>query len=131
MEQVQSFLPESREYAGEEAIKAYLEDGVVCLREAFDTRWLQIIESGVKEYFDQTAGENDSANVTVAHDGDSGNFYYASLMWKRMAPFKKVVLESHAVDLFGSFLESETVNFYYDFLLGILSCRYRASCTIS
>ena len=114
---VASFNPESKTNAGADAISSYCEDGVVCLRGVFDQDWLDVIESGIDQYFEQKNTCIDAANMAISFDGDKGNFYYATLMWKELEYFRKIIFESHAPDLFGSILETERLNLYYDFLL--------------
>lgn len=114
---VQSFSPDTTHYVGDDAIKAYNEDGVICLRGVFDRQWLDVIEAGVDQYFQKKYSNNDAANVEVKYGGDTGSFHYATLMWKHMDAFRKVIFESHAPALFGSILQSERLNLYYDFLL--------------
>ena len=117
IDSVKSFHPETELYAGKEAIAAYNNDGVICLRSVFDQHWLNVIETGIDQYFADMKSEGGAANVKVKHDGDKGSFHYATLMWKQMDAFRKVIFESHAPDLFGSILETEKLNLYYDFLL--------------
>ena len=114
---VKSFFPEDGSYAGESAISAYEKDGVICLRQVLDSEWLAVIESGIEQYFQTKKAADDAANVEVKHQGDGGSFHYATLMWTNMAPFKKVIFESHLPDLFGSVLRTSRLNLYYDFLL--------------
>ena len=113
---VASFHPESKINAGCEAISAYKQDGVVCLRNALDQTWLDIIEAGIDEYFQQEK-ESDASNVSINFKGDQGKFYYATSMWKTMKSFRDIIFQSNAADLFGSILETEQLNLYYDFLL--------------
>ncbi len=117
MNQVQSFKPVTDTNAGVDAITTYKQDGVICLRGVLDQNWLDIVETGIGEYFAKKKADNDPANVEVKHDGDSGSFHYATLMWKHMEPFRKVIFESHVPEMFGSLLETKRLNLYYDFLL--------------
>lgn len=114
---VKAFEPESNLFAGMKAIEAYKADGVICLRNVFDQHWLNTIENGISQYFANVHTKSDAANVKVKHNGDKGSFHYATLMWKELEAFRKVIFESHAPDLFGSILETKQLNLYYDFLL--------------
>ena len=51
---VASFHPESVNYAGIEAISTYNQEGVICLRGAFNQEWLNVVEKGIDQYFRQT-----------------------------------------------------------------------------
>lgn len=95
------------------AIAAYKRDGVICLRGAFGRDWLDVIESGIE----QAMALHGSSAGKVTPEGGEGFFYYDSIMWKKVEPFRRFIFESHAADLFWPLLESKSLNFYYDFLL--------------
>ena len=114
---VQSFTPESLTQVGSKAVDQFNQDGVICIRNVFDQHWLNVVEEGIGDYFAKKAAKQGSENVSIKHEGDQGNFYYATLMWKELEAFRKIIFESHAPDLFGSLLETKLLNFYYDFLL--------------
>ncbi len=114
---VRDFQPETMLYAGAKAITAYKKDGVICLRNVFNEDWLDTIETGIDQYFINRESSNDAANVQVKHKNDKGSFHYATLMWKQIGAFRQIIFESHAPDLFGSILETQRLNLYYDFLL--------------
>ena len=113
MGEVASFQVSADDGPGAEAIAAYKRDGVICLRGAFGRYWLEVIESGIEPVM---ALGGPSA-VTVAPEAAEGNFYYNSIMWKDVEPFRRFIFDSHAADLFWPLLESASLNFYYDFLL--------------
>ena len=110
---VACFEPPAVDDPGDAAIGAYKRDGVICLRGAFGPAWIETIESGI----DKAMEKQSRSSAQVEHDGEAGFFYYDSLMWKRVEPFRRFIFDSHAPDLFWRLLETETLNFYYDFLL--------------
>ena len=55
---VASFQPKSNNDAGIEAISAYNQEGVICLRGAFDQEWLNVIEKGIGQYFEKNQSHN-------------------------------------------------------------------------
>ena len=114
---VESFKPNESNQVDREAISAYQRDGVICLRSALQKPWLDVIEQGIEQYFELNNSNEDAKNVAIKHQGDKGNFYYATLMWKEYETFRKVIFESPAARLFGSLLETDQLNLYYDFLL--------------
>jgi ectoine hydroxylase-related dioxygenase (phytanoyl-CoA dioxygenase family) len=114
--------------APSEAIDAYKRDGVICLRGAFGRDWLDVIEQGIARFLAEQGATESAANVVVKGEVDEGSFRYATLMWKTLEPFRRVIFDSHAADLFGSLLETRTVNLYYDFLL-IKQARCRSAVT--
>ncbi len=113
---VRTFVPETRDGAGQAAIEAYRRDGVICLHGAMGEDWLGVIEDAI-DLFQAGQAERDDHNVIVRGDGDDGVFQYSSMMWRHNPLFRSVIFESHAADLFGSVLETRQLNFYYDFLL--------------
>lgn len=117
MQTVHSFKPDRRTFAGQSAIDSYKQDGVICLRGVLGQDWLDVIESGIDLYFEEKRSQGDAANVEVKYKGDSGSFHYATLMWKHLHPFARVIFESNAASVFGSLLETNKLNLYYDFLL--------------
>jgi len=125
---VRAFSPEPGPRAGADAIAAYKEDGVICLRGAFEPAWLAVIEEGIAAFLDREEQRDSADNVVVRRDGDEGTFRYATMMWKSLEPFRRVIFESHAADLFGSILETRRLNLYYDFLL-IKQARCRSAVT--
>lgn len=114
---VQAFQALSKTQVGPDAIAAYKRDGVICLRGAFDEDWLAVMENGIDLFMEQEAARESAANVVVKGEGDDGSFRYATMMWKTLEPFRHVIFDSHAPDLFGSLLETTRLNLYYDFLL--------------
>ena len=110
---VACFVPTALDDPGSEAIAAYKRDGVICLRGAFGRDWLDIIESAI----DEAMLERSVSAALVEHDDEPGFFCYDSLMWKRVEAFRRFIFESHAPDLYWRLLETDSLNFYYDFLL--------------
>ena len=96
-----------------EAIGALRRDGVVCLRQAFDHRWLEVIESGIDSALNGAAVDD----AVVKRAGDRGAFFAGSRMWESVLPFRRFIFQSHAIDLFWPLLDSRTLTLFYDFLL--------------
>ena len=99
-----------------DAVSAYQADGVVCLRGAFDSTWLELIESGIEESMN-TATFDDGHSDKIAKPGDDGYFFYDEMMWRHIEPFRRFIFESHAADVVKTLLDTKTLIFYYDFLL--------------
>lgn len=96
-----------------DAIAAYKRDGVVCLRSAFESDWLDVIEQGIEQAL---SGSSTNLDV-VKKKGDKGNFSVSSQAWQQVEPFRKFIFESHIADLAWPFLESKILTLFYDFLL--------------
>ena len=95
------------------AVKAYKDDGVVCLQQAFAQNWLDTIEQGIA-----LALSGQSADVDVVRKkGDKGNFSFSSQAWQHVDAFKQFIFDSPLADLVWPFLESKNLTLFYDFLL--------------
>ena len=99
-----------------ETIEAYRADGVVCLRNAFGPDWLAVLESGIERSMD-TATSGNGYSDKIAQEGDDGFFFYDQMMWRHIEPFRKFVFDSHVPDVIKRLLETDSLIFYYDFLL--------------
>lgn len=96
-----------------DAVAAYQEDGVVCLRNAFSQRWLDLIELGIAQALD---GASENLDL-VKKSGDRGRFSVSSQAWRRVKPFRDFIFDSPVADLAWPFLESKYMSLFYDFLL--------------
>jgi len=96
-----------------DAVAAYREDGVVCLRNAFSQRWLDLVEQGIAQALD---GASENLDV-VRKSGDTGQFSVSSQAWRRVKPFRDFIFDSPMADLAWPFLESKYMSLFYDFLL--------------
>lgn len=95
------------------AVRAYKEDGVVCLRNAVSNDWLAVIELGI-----QQALQGASTNLDVVKKpGDQGRFSVSSQAWQNVEPFRRFIFDSPVADLAWPFLESRYMSLFYDFLL--------------
>ena len=109
-----AFTPLSRGYPGEEAISCYDELGVVCLRGAIPPEWVDIVSRGM----DIAQRRNEPGRAfTIRHPGEQGYFFYDTFMWKRIEEFDRFFRDSPAADLAMNVMRSQTVIFYFDFML--------------
>ena len=96
-----------------EAVRAYKEDGVVCLRSAISKEWLDVIELGIRQAL---TGASTNLDV-VKKPGDQGQFSVSSQAWQIVEPFRRFIFDGPVADLAWPFLESRYLCLYYDFLL--------------
>ena len=109
---VQSFTASERPLVAN-AIAAYNRDGVVCLRNAINSRWLDVVEEGIVAAL---SGASTDLDVVKA-EGDKGNFSASSQAWTKVEPFRRFIFESPIADLSLQILQSRTLVLFYDFLL--------------
>ncbi|HJL90299.1 MAG TPA: phytanoyl-CoA dioxygenase family protein [Acidimicrobiales bacterium] len=95
------------------ARQALGDDGVVCLRRAFEAPWLSIVEDGIAAAL---AGASVDLDV-VKREGDKGQFSFSSGAWQTVEPFRRFILDSPLADLVWPLLDSSTLALFYDFLL--------------
>ena len=96
-----------------DAIASYQQDGVVCIKQAFDPDWLRIIEQGIDLALSGASTDLD----VVKKKGDRGRFTASSNAWKNVEPFKRFIFDSHIADIAWTILESQSLTLLYDFLL--------------
>lgn len=85
-----SFTPVEPGRPGEDAIQAYRRDGVVCLRGAFEARWIDSLADGMEDAIRNGTQEQKQAEPQVALDGERvfnvgkpgepGFFFYDTFM---------------------------------------------------
>ena len=114
--EVASFALAPNKTPVEAAVAAYRTDGVVCLRKAFGADWLTKIESGIEESM-TTATFDDGRSDKIKKEGDSGFFFFDEMMWRHIEPFRQFIFDCHVADVVKKILETESLLFYYDFLL--------------
>lgn len=100
---------------GEDAIASYERDGVVCLRNAISQHWVNEIADGMEIAIQQGA-ERDLA-FSLANPGEPGFFFYDTFMWQRIEHFKQFAFESNAADIAMQVMRSQSLIFYFDFML--------------
>ena len=101
---------------GEDAIEAYERDGVVHLRDAFDAHWVELLAEGMEAAIASAAARSDTV-VNIAAPGEPVFFFYDTFMWKHLEQFERFAFESPAADLAQTIMRSETLIFYFDFML--------------
>jgi len=109
---IQSFDAGSASADGD-ARQALDDDGVVCLRGAFEPSWLSIVEDGIVAAL---TGASVDLEV-VKREGDKGQFSFSSGAWQTVEPFQRFIFDSPLADLVWPLLDSSTLTLFYDFLL--------------
>lgn len=94
----------------EACIAKFEQDGVVCLRNVFDTDWLTTIEMGMERNF-QDPGK-------YAHyyaRDESGRTYLNDVAsWQRIPEYRRYVFASPAAEIAARLMRSSKVNIFYD-----------------
>lgn len=96
-----------------EHLEVFQRNGVVCLRQVFDQKWLDLVAVGI--------ARNLSAPSAYAQHlkagGDTGRFFGDYCNWHRIQEFRAFVYDSPAAALAAQLMSSEKVIFYHEHLL--------------
>jgi ectoine hydroxylase-related dioxygenase (phytanoyl-CoA dioxygenase family) len=98
---------------GEAEIAAYRRDGVVCLRGAFDQRWIEALRRAVEQDI-ATPGPLARVNTPAGHPG---RFFVDFQLWQRWPECRDFAYESPAAAIAAAVMGSRTVCYYHDHLL--------------
>ncbi|MEM7406390.1 MAG: phytanoyl-CoA dioxygenase family protein [Pseudomonadota bacterium] len=93
--------------------KAYAEDGVVHLREAFDASWVEAL----REHAEDALNAPGRLGRNLSADDDPGRFFSETFLWHRHAGFKDFVHSSPAAELVADLWGAAGINIIFDQLL--------------
>jgi ectoine hydroxylase-related dioxygenase (phytanoyl-CoA dioxygenase family) len=88
-------------------------DGVVCLKQMFDTAWIDFLGTAVE---DAMADPGPYAEEYTAQDG-SGRFFGDLELAERRFYFRRFAMASPAAEIAGRVMDTSKTNFFYDQLL--------------
>lgn len=91
-------------------VEQYQTDGVICLRQAVDQRWIDLLRAGVQHNLDEP-GER--ARLWNRAD-DGSETFYDSQSWTRIPEYEQFIRDSELASLAGQLMKSESVNFFFD-----------------
>ena len=94
-------------------VETYQRDGVVCLRQVFDQRWLDLVAGGVA----RNLAKPSAYAQHLKTDGDTGQFFGDYCNWRRIPEFRGYVYDSPAAPIAAQLMPSEKVIFYHEHLL--------------
>jgi len=97
----------------EEEIQAYENDGIVVLRQLFDSAWIEEL----RDLAEQDMAKPGPLVQELTPPGGSGRFFFDTFMWTYNEGFKKFVFESPCAEIAGSIMRSKKVNVFFDQLL--------------
>jgi ectoine hydroxylase-related dioxygenase (phytanoyl-CoA dioxygenase family) len=95
----------------EQEIHSYQVDGAVCLRNIFETRWIELVRKGIAAAIKTPGPSGENYNP-------KGPGFFGDLdMWQRHDEFRRFILDSPAAGVVARLMSSERVNFFYDQML--------------
>jgi ectoine hydroxylase-related dioxygenase (phytanoyl-CoA dioxygenase family) len=93
-----------------EDVEAYQRDGVICLREVFDTRWLDIVAKGIRRNLEDPA----LRYKNVSASGSTGRYLTGMWNWQRIPEFEDFALNSPAGAIAGQLMQADAAVFLED-----------------
>src|SRR5205823_815796 len=94
----------------ESDVAAYERDGVVCLRQQLDSRWVDRLRGAIER--DLAAPGPNATNF--AEGSSAGKFFGDMFMWKQDPDFRDAALASTAPAIAARLMRSVAANFFYD-----------------
>ncbi|MBX2824637.1 MAG: phytanoyl-CoA dioxygenase family protein [Gammaproteobacteria bacterium] len=101
------------ELLDEQTIAEFDQHGVICLRQLFDTCWLERLAIGVDKNF-QNPGPY---NTVYTEPGKPGGFYDDYCNWQRIEEYRDFVENSPAAEIAGQLMRSHTARLYHEHVL--------------
>ena len=94
-------------------LDTFKQDGVVCLRGAFDQNWLSSLAHGVEKNF-----KNPGPYNTVYTDkANPGGFYDDYCNWSRINEYKDFIFNSPAASIARQLMQSDKTRLYHEHVL--------------
>ena len=91
-------------------IKAYQQDGVVCLRNVIPPHWIERLREGVETDF-----SNPAPHVEIyTGKGDPGYFFNDFDLWRHIPVLRDFVFEGPCAEIAARLMGSKQVTFFYD-----------------
>jgi len=92
-------------------IQRYREDGVVHLRNAFDSTWIEMLRQGIANDLENPSPRFDSRT----QEGDQARYLEDFWAWSLFPEFETFVRESPAAAIAGGLMDAAQINAYFDF----------------
>lgn len=97
----------------DEEIRAYEEDGVVCLKGVFDLAWVERMRNAVQRQLDRPSRWGSNIN----DDGTEGRFAIDTFMYLYDDDFRALAIDSPLPEIAAACMQSKTANLMWDFFL--------------
>lgn len=98
---------------GQELIDQYQADGAVCVRGAFDPRWIALLGRGV----DRMLASPGPFTRRYTPDGEPGGFTGDYCSWRRIPEYEDFLRHSPAAAIAGAFMTVSKVNLFHEHVL--------------
>lgn len=93
-------------------LEEYRQNGVVCVRRAFDQKWLDKLAAEIEQIL-----ANPGLTADQSIPSDTGRFFNGFFQWINHPGIRDYIYNSPAYEIAAFLMESKTVQFFYDQLL--------------
>lgn len=97
----------------ENEVRAFEEDGVVCLRKMIDSEWIERL----REATDRLLEHPTDMGLDLNKDEKGGRFAIDTYMWRIDQDFRAIALQSPLAQLAARITRSSRINLLWDFIL--------------
>lgn len=93
-----------------EDVETYHRDGVVLLKDLFDSEWIEVLKQGLIKN-----GENPTHRArTWDRDAEGRTMFWDSQAWQGIEEYQQFIFNSPAAALAGKLLRAKEINFFFD-----------------
>lgn len=96
---------------GEQQIRAFDRDGIICLRQAFSADWVAALRAAAEESMN-APGELHAE--LAAEREEPGRFFHDTFIWRHNKSCRSFVFESAAGQIAQQLMQSSKVNIFFD-----------------
>ncbi len=96
----------------QEAIDAYRDDGVCCVRDAFSSAWVDALRRATAAVMDRPRPSS-----TVSGEPGKGRFFTDVNMWTDNDDFRRIAFDSPAIEIAAQVMGATKLNLYNEHLL--------------
>jgi ectoine hydroxylase-related dioxygenase (phytanoyl-CoA dioxygenase family) len=91
-------------------IDAYHRDGVVLIRDMFDSQWIDLLKQGLIKN-----GQNPTSRArTWDRDAEGRFMFWDSQAWQGIDEYQQFIFKSPAAEVAGKLLRAREINFFFD-----------------
>ncbi len=94
----------------ENQISTYHKDGVVLMKNMFDSEWIGILKEGLENNCDKPS----SRSRVWDRDNEGRTMFYDSQSWQGIEEYQQFIFDSPAAKMAAQLMKSSRVNFYFD-----------------
>lgn len=93
-------------------IKDFEQNGAVCIRSAFDLKWIALLKKGIEKNL-----KNPSPYAETLVDKKQSVFFNDYCNWQKIIEFKQFIYESSAKEIARQLMQSQRIGFYHEHVL--------------